>query len=254
MEVRPLSARSIVLSLLLAVHPPELTAAQLVALGEVFDVPESTLRAALTRLVAAGDLERTDGVHRIGERLRARQRFQDAALDPPYRSWDGTWEIVVVVAAGRAASDRAAFRLEMEQLRLAELREGVWTRPANLDRPLPDWSADLAVVATSNPSDVRALVGRLWDLDSWTRTGDALLAALAEDLSPADRLGVAAALVRHLRTDPALPPSLRPKTWNGPALATAYAAYQAELAGVLAPVSEPPATRQGSGIRRNRGR
>lgn len=254
MEVRPLSARSIVLSLLLAVHPPELTAAQLVALGEVFDVPESTVRAALTRLVAAGDLERTDGVHRIGERLRARQRFQDAALDPPYRSWDGTWETVVVVATGRAASDRAAFRLEMEQLRLAELREGVWTRPANLDRPLPDWSADLAVVATSNPSDVRALVGRLWDLDSWTRTGDALLAALAEDLSPADRLAVAAALVRHLRTDPALPPSLRPRTWNGPALATAYAAYQAELAGVLSPVSEPSTTRQGSGTRRNRGR
>lgn len=253
-EIRPLGARSIVLSLLLAVHPPELTAAQLVALGEVFGVPESTLRAALTRLVAAGDLERTDGVHRIGARLQARQRLQDAALDPPYRSWDGSWETVVVVATGRAAADRAALRKEMERLRLAELREGVWTRPANLERPLPDWSTDLAVVATSRPTDVVGLVGRLWDLDGWTHTGDALLAALAEDRSPADRLAVAAALVRHLRSDPALPPSLRPPGWNGHALATAYAGYQAELTSVLDPVRQAPVSHQRSDTRRSRGR
>jgi phenylacetic acid degradation operon negative regulatory protein len=230
-EVRPLSARSIVLSLLLATHPPEMAPAQLDALGEVFEVPESTLRAALTRLVGAGELERSDGLYRIGGRLQERQRRQDAALAPPYRSWDGTWETVVVVAPSRSAADRGAWRQEMERLRLAELREGVWTRPANLERPLPDWSTDLAVTAASRPTDVRQLVARLWDLDAWASTGDDLLAALAEDRSPVDRLAVAAALVRHLRTDPALPPSLRPVGWNAPALAAAYDEYQRELAG-----------------------
>ncbi len=233
MDVRPLSARSIVLSLLLATHPPQMTSARLVALGRVFDVPESTLRAALTRLVAAGELERSDGSYRIGERLQQRQRRQDAALDPPYRSWDATWETVVVVAASRTATDRAAWRQEMEELRLAELREGVWTRPANLDRPLPDWPADLAVTATSRPAGVRRLVARLWDLAGWVSTGEDLLAALAHDRSPVDRLAVAAALVRHLRTDPALPPSLRPPDWNAPLLASAYDSYQRELAAEL---------------------
>jgi phenylacetic acid degradation operon negative regulatory protein len=232
-DVRPLSARSIVLSLLLATHPPEMTPAQLVALGEVFDVPESTLRAALTRLVGTGELERSDGVYRIGRRLRERQQRQDAALAPPYRSWDGTWETVVVVAPSRSATDRAAWRQEMDALRLAELREGVWTRPANLERPLPDWPAGLALTARSRPDDVRGLVARLWDLEGWAATGDDLLAALAADRSPVDRLAVAAALVRHLRTDPALPPSLRPAGWNAPQLAAAYDAYQRELARAL---------------------
>ncbi|ALX05946.1 hypothetical protein AERYTH_15185 [Aeromicrobium erythreum] len=233
MDVRPLSARSIVLSLMLAVHPPEMTPAQLVASGEVFDVPESTLRAALTRLVAAGDLERSGGTYRIGARLQERQRRQDAALDPPYRPWDGTWETAVVVAGGRSAPDRAALRQEMERLRLAELREGVWTRPANLDRPLPAWPDDLVVVASSRPMDERGLTARLWDLPGWTDTGDRLLAALDEPRPPAERLAVAAALVRHLRTDPALPPALRPSGWNAPRLVEAYAAYQAELAASL---------------------
>ncbi len=205
MDVRPLSARSIVLSLMLAVHPPEMTPAQLVASGEVFDVPESTLRAALTR----------------------------PALDPPYRPWDGTWETAVVVAAGRSAPDRAALRQEMERLRLAELREGVWTRPANLDRPLPTWPDDLVVVASSRPMDERGLTARLWDLPGWTDTGARLLTALDEPRPPVERLAVAAALVRHLRTDPALSPELRPSGWNAPRLVEAYAAYQTELAASL---------------------
>ncbi len=193
MDVRPLSARSIVLSLMLAVHPPEMTPAQLVASGEVFDVPESTLRAALTRLVAAGDLERSGGTYRIGARLQERQRRQDAALDPKQ--------------TGR------------ELLRLQGRLYGL--------------SRDLVVVASSRPMDERGLTARLWDLPGWTDTGARLLTALDEPRPPVERLAVAAALVRHLRTDPALSPELRPSGWNAPRLVEAYAAYQTELAASL---------------------
>ncbi|MYR63731.1 PaaX domain-containing protein, C- domain protein, partial [Streptomyces sp. SID625] len=65
LDLRPLSARSVVLSLLLGTHPPELPVKDLVRAVEPFGVGGSTLRAALSRMVAAGDLRRADGVHRL---------------------------------------------------------------------------------------------------------------------------------------------------------------------------------------------
>ncbi|MER6452701.1 PaaX family transcriptional regulator C-terminal domain-containing protein, partial [Streptomyces sp900105245] len=46
---------------------------------------------------------------------------------------------------------------------------------------------------------------------------------------PADRLTVYAAAVRHLLTDPVLPPALLPADWPGEALRTGYAGYRREL-------------------------
>jgi phenylacetic acid degradation operon negative regulatory protein len=101
MNVRPLSARSVVLSLLLGAHPPELMARDLVQVGGQFDIAEPTLRVALTRMVATGDLERTDSSYRLSDRLLERQQRQDAALDPATCPWDGAWEMVVITSAGR---------------------------------------------------------------------------------------------------------------------------------------------------------
>ena len=81
LALRPLSARSVVLSLLLGAHPAELSAAALVRAGDLFEVPETTLRATLSRMVAAGDLVRDGSTYRLSERLLERQRRQDAALD-----------------------------------------------------------------------------------------------------------------------------------------------------------------------------
>ena len=82
------------LSLLLGAHPPELPVSALVQAGEMFGIADATLRVALTRMVANGDLERTDGTYRLSSRMLERQRRQDEALDPA-RAWDGTWETVV---------------------------------------------------------------------------------------------------------------------------------------------------------------
>jgi phenylacetic acid degradation operon negative regulatory protein len=229
-EIRPLSARSVVLSLLLGAHPPELAARDLVAVAEEFGIAEATLRVALTRMVAAGDLDRTGTTYRLSARMLERQRRQDAALEPELVAWEGSWETVVVTSAGRSAADRAELRAELAELRLAELREGVWMRPANLARPLPAWPADLLAVLSSTPADDPArLARRLWDLEAWNATGAELLEAIGSARSGADRLALAAAVVRHLRTDPALPAELLPRDWLADALRETYAGYQREL-------------------------
>ncbi|MET3960855.1 phenylacetic acid degradation operon negative regulatory protein [Marmoricola sp. OAE513] len=240
---RPLSARSVVLSLLLGAHPPELPVSAIIDAGELFDIAEPTLRVALTRMVANGDLERTHGTYRLSARLLERQRRQDAALDPA-GSWDGTWEMVVVTSVGRSASDRAGLRANLTDLRLAELREGVWLRPANLDRTLPVWPEGLIRSFTSSPSgDPRALAAQLWDLDGWNLAGRHLLDDIASANTASERLTVAAAVVRHLRLDPALPAELLPDAWVAEELRASYAAYQRELieSGMQLVVSSPGA-------------
>ncbi|MGJ5749739.1 PaaX family transcriptional regulator [Streptomyces puniciscabiei] len=229
--LRPLSARSVVLSLLLGAHPAELPVKDLVRLVEPFGVGGSTLRAALSRMVTAGDLRRTDAVYRLSDRLLARQRRQDEALRPGTRAWDGDWEMVVITATGRGPAERAELRTRLAALRLAELREGVWLRPANLDRPLPHMLGSVARTYTARPDEpAHDLVARLWPLDAWTATARTLLARTATARTPADRLTAYAAAVRHLLTDPVLPPGLLPADWPGETLRAAYAGYQRELA------------------------
>ena len=84
-----LTARSVVLSVLLGAHPAWASVSELVRLTADFDIKEPTLRVALTRMVGAGDLVRSADGYRLSERLLARQRRQDDALDPSLRRWDG---------------------------------------------------------------------------------------------------------------------------------------------------------------------
>lgn len=262
-DLRPLSARSVVLSLLLGAHPPELPVRDLVSAVEPFGVGGSALRAALSRMVAAGDLRRTDAVYGLSDRLLSRQRRQDEAVRPRTRPWHGDWEMVVITATGRGPAERADLRARLAALRLAELREGVWLRPANLLRTLPE---DLEAVAQhyiARPGGTAAVADRpgagvtaadgpagagpagvgpaadrtsaglaasLWPLDDWAATARSLLAHVARADRPADRLTGFAAVVRHLLADPVLPPELLPDDWPGAALRSVYTGYQGELA------------------------
>ncbi|MFF4274381.1 PaaX family transcriptional regulator C-terminal domain-containing protein [Streptomyces sp. NPDC001536] len=229
-ELRPLSARSVVLSLLLGAHPPELPVKELVRRVEPFGVGGSTARAALSRMVAAGDLRRTDTVYRLSDRLLERQRRQDDAVHPRTRAWDGDWEMLVITATGRGPAERADLRTRLTALRLAELREGVWLRPANLRRPLPDDLDQVAERCTARPDrPAGELAATLWPLDAWSATGRALLAHAARADRPADLFAAFAAVVRHLLADPVLPDELLPESWPGQALRAAYTTYRREL-------------------------
>ncbi|OSC62602.1 PaaX domain-containing protein, C- domain protein, partial [Streptomyces sp. 4F] len=75
------------------------------------------------------------------------------------------------------------------------------------------------------------LAASLWPLDAWSAAGRTLLAHVERARRPADRLTAFAAVVRHLLTDPVLPPELLPADWPGAALRDAYAHYQREQSG-----------------------
>ncbi len=198
--------------------------------GEHFGISPSTVRVALTRAVAAGDLQRVDGAYVLGDRLSDRQRRQDEAAEDADRPWGGTWEMAVVTVTGRGGSERAALRELLGAARLAELREGVWTRPANLRRQPTYCSQAVLTCFQAHPDDdPMELASALWDLPGWADRGHALIRQLESTREPAERLAAAAHLVRHLATDPLLPKELVPTTWPGDALRAAYASYQREL-------------------------
>lgn len=229
--LRPVSARNAVLTTLLATHPPTLTAAELVADMAALGFTESATRAALTRMVSRGDLTRDHRGYTLTERLLERQRRVDEVQHPKTRRWHGTWEMAVVTTTGRSAADRAALRSQLLEMRVAELREGVWTRPANLRR---GWPAELLAISRcfeSRPiGDPAELAAHLWDLDDWAAHGHQLLDALPGTAdSPADRFTLVAAMVRHLQSDPLLPPELQPLGWPGDRLREAYDDYRRTL-------------------------
>lgn len=227
--VPPVSARSAVLSVLLGANPPTLSGREIVAAMDLFGVAEATTRVALTRMVAGGDLTRRDAVYTLSERLTQRQ--QD--VEPPARreDWDGQWEMAVVTATGRRAADRVALRNEMRRQRVAELREGVWTRPANLLRPWPEQLLSVSTCFEARPLDDPAeLVSRLWDLEGWAARGNEYLAALGAVPDEPTRFKTMVAAVNHLQTDPMLPDEYLPADWPAAALAATYADYRAWLA------------------------
>ncbi|MBU3749748.1 MAG: PaaX domain-containing protein, C- domain protein [Mycobacterium sp.] len=225
-----MTARSVVLSVLLGAHPAWATAAELLRLTEGFGIREATLRVALTRMVSSGDLVRSDDGYRLSRRLLARQRRQDAALQPVTRDWDGSWLTVVITAVGADARARASMRTALLHSRFGELREGVWMRPDNLDEPLPGELRQRARILHSRDDAPATLAAALWDLPGWSRAGSRLLREMDRAGDIPDRFAVAAAMVRLLLTDPVLPAELLPVDWPADRLRAAYADFAAFLA------------------------
>jgi len=239
--LRPLTARSVIASTLLGMDPPRLSSAALVASGEKFGVAPGTTRVALSRMVDSGELAFAEDGYALAGALLERHARQEQGRHPQTTAWKGDWRIAAVTTPGRNAADRAALRVAMDQLRMAELREGVWIRPDNV--PLDESTARRVVDAQctgfiGQPEDA-INVRRLFGLDEWATVAHELLRVLAATVErlearDADALGdtfvVAAATTRHLTLDPLLPASLLPKDWPGPELRRTYDAYQRDFA------------------------
>ncbi len=224
-----MTARSVVLSVLLGAHPAWATAAELILLTADFDIKEATLRVALTRMVSAGDLVRSADGYRLSDRLLTRQRRQDDAINPQLRTWGGTWTTLVITSVGIDARTRAALRTTLQQKRFAELREGVWLRPDNVKIILPDDVLSRVRVLHGYDDDPAELAGLLWDLPKWAATGEQLLDDMSAAADVPGRFVAAAGMVRHLLTDPVLPGELLPDGWPGTTLRDSYAQFAAEL-------------------------
>jgi phenylacetic acid degradation operon negative regulatory protein len=228
-----MTARSVVLSVLLGAHPARATAAELVRLTADFGIKETTLRVALTRMVSAGDLIRSADGYQLSDRLLARQRRQDEAMRLEVqgeRPWHGDWVMLVVTSVGTDARTRAALRNTMHRKRFGELREGVWLRPDNVELELDDDLQARVRILKARDDAPAQLAGRLWDLSGWADTGHRLLAEMAQASDIPGRFVVAAAMVRHLLTDPMLPAELLPAQWPGARLRAAYHDFATELA------------------------
>jgi phenylacetic acid degradation operon negative regulatory protein len=235
--LRPLTARSVILSVLLGSHPPYLAVKSLVRTAELFGISEGTTRVALSRLAADGDVVAEGGNYRLSPRLVARQRRQDEGLHPATRPWRGGWELAVAAPNARVPGERATLRNELAALRLAELGPGLWTRPDNL---LRDWPPELqrrlyrfaARPGFAKPSPAE-LAASLWDLAGWAERAERLVTAMGARSDPAERFALAAAIVRHLQDDPALPPAVLPPRWPGARLRAAYSAYSREMGELM---------------------
>ncbi|MEJ5255632.1 MAG: PaaX family transcriptional regulator C-terminal domain-containing protein [Acidimicrobiales bacterium] len=234
---RPLTARSVIASTLLGTHPPQLPSRLLVRAGELFGISEGTVRTAISRMVAAGELEAVDGSYRLAGQLLERQARQDASRRGERRRWQGGWELAVVPGGERRdAGARGRLRVAMRRLHLAELREGVWVRPDNLDpRRSPESAAIVEAQCTrfsARPEgDPAALAAHLWDLDGWAHTARRLERDLHRHLPRLERADasrlrdafvVSATVLRHLLADPLLPDELLPASWPGEQLRATY--------------------------------
>jgi phenylacetic acid degradation operon negative regulatory protein len=245
---RPLSARSLIASLLLRSDPPRMRPARLVQWCGLFGVSEGTVRVALSRMVDRGELHATGGTYELAGRIGARRSTQDWSLRPKTRAWRGQWSLALVGDTRRSAADRAALRDAMRRARFAELREGVWTRPDNLppeSATEETWSVIDAQCARwrGRPDDDPApLVSTLFATEPWTRRATSLtkrLTAAAQGVGRgsegalADAFAAGATGLAHIRSDPLLPPELGASAAAGDALRSAYGAYEAAFAPAL---------------------
>jgi phenylacetic acid degradation operon negative regulatory protein len=239
--IEPLNARSLALSLLLGSHPPELPARALVAFGELFGVADGTMRTALSRMVANGDVTTDDGRYRLAGSQRDRQRAQDIGRRRPAESWDGRWHSIAAAAGQRGVGERRNFRTAMANHRFGELRPDLWMRPANLAAPA---AADDWIVVTGHLDGIRAdrLVGRLWDLDAIATTASELSNEISTarsrlDWAATDSLPpiftLSAAIVRFLRSEPHLPDRLSPHGWPVDTLRSEYDEVEHDFQALL---------------------
>jgi len=222
--LRPLTARSLLASMLLGSHPPRLPVRVLVAAAGLFGITDGSARTALSRMVAAGDIRMNDGWYELEADLLARQRRQDRGRSgEPEVHWNGQWHTAIVTADRRPATERAYSRTVLTEAHLAELREGVWIRPetSELTSPLLDLGEHGWIFGTTT---FRRLPdpAELWDLAGWMKRAHGLNDAI-DDLLPALEAGnrsslprgflVAAAGLRLFRDDPRLPRELLPQGW-----------------------------------------
>jgi phenylacetic acid degradation operon negative regulatory protein len=236
---RPLSARSVLASALLGSDHARLTVAELVAVASLFGISDGAARTCLWRMVSNGELRTDDGSYALaGRLLERRQRVDEASRidDAAAPGWDGTWELAIVSLDRRSAADRLELRKAAMALHLAELREGVWIRPDNLDpQRLPASRAVLDQQCThfhGAATDISADKMRsLFSRDGWADDALALIEAMNDALDarqqdPSETItsefALSIAVVRHLQLDPLLPVELIGDHWPGRTLRSTY--------------------------------
>lgn len=232
MTPRKITARHLILDLILAIDNHTLQARQAIAACKLFGISENSTRVALVRL-AAEDLIRTQGrgLYQIGpagidlvnDVTTWRNREQHL------RPWHGHYLAVFIHGLGR--SDRTALRRRERALGLLgfrELSQGLFVRPDNIDDDmstltqrlhrlgLEPEATVLQVSSFGHPATERVLA--LWDVNQLNRQYRQLKQSLDDWMQTAGELELEAAAresflighqaIRAVIYDPLLPDSL----------------------------------------------
>ncbi|OBF54819.1 transcriptional regulator [Mycobacterium sp. 852002-50816_SCH5313054-b] len=246
-DSRPLSARSVLASALLGSDRGRLTVAELVAVASLFGISAGAARTCLWRMVSNGELASDGGSYALAGRLSERRERVDEASridDAAARRWDGTWELAIVALERRSAADRLELRKAATALHLAELREGVWIRPDNLDpQRFPTLRAVVDQQCThfhGAATDIGADKARsLFSLDEWAEDAELFVDAMDAALDTGKRddstesftyeFALSIAVVRHLQLDPLLPAELTGEHWPSHTLRGTYRRFDRAL-------------------------
>ncbi len=221
--------------------------------GELFGINAGTMRTALSRMAAKGELTPTGDGYELAGRLIERQARQDLGRRAATSTWDRRWYTVTPLHTARELADRRDLRRRLERAGFGELRPDYWLRPANLE--LPELGSDLLVtVGDLVVADLDGLVIELWPLAELEREAQRLLAEARRlvaleadfpraqpDVDPApwliDAFTTSADIVRFLTREPRLPPSLLSQPWAPDVLRREYEGlerlFQAHLAHFL---------------------
>lgn len=217
------------LSTLLGSHPPRLPGPAVVAVGALFDIGPGTMRTAVSRMVADGELIAVGGQFELGAAMLDRQQRLDLGREGRQEPWMGEWWTAIVLADRRGLAERRLFRAEMTKRLMGELRPDVWLRPANVARPVV--SGDVLVIKGLIDRDPAEIANTLWDLGGLAATARLLsieVDAVTDGLAADDRTVlprsfiVSVAVARFLAVEPQLPTELVGTEWPVGALRETY--------------------------------
>jgi phenylacetic acid degradation operon negative regulatory protein len=231
----------VLLSALLGESPPVLAVRRLVRVAQLFGINDNQARVALSRMAARGEVVADqEGNYALGGRLLERASRLAAARRAVTAGYDGRWHVVVVTVTGDDAATRRARRAALRALRLGELRDGTWVRPANLEVIVTGELAGSVRCFSATPRDDDAALAReVFDLEGWARRARHLLGVLdAVATDGADSLATGfeldAEVLRHLQRDPLVPEVLLDGDWPGAQLRARYEAFDADYRRRLA--------------------
>lgn len=211
--------------------------------GLALSVPEQTIRLALRRMQAAGELVQV-GRGRAGRIERSpdalRRTIRDAAMldfafaqDGGALAWDGLWHLYAFSVPETARADRDALRNALILLGTASVAPGMYVSPHDIGADIDDphaadaaarWlvsatTSDLTLPGCSSPAEIAE---RLWPSAPTLAAYEPLARLLStgptrgatDEISvTAHALQLAEGLKQGLTADPLLPNELRSAPW-----------------------------------------
>lgn len=172
-----LTAKTLILDLLLAIEGQPLSAREAISAAALFGIRENNVRVVLMRLSAEGLIEAVDrGVYRLSG--AAHDLAGDVAtwrrIETRTRDWTGGWLVVHGGPLGRGDRARVkARRRALDLLGFRELDPGLSVRPDNIERDVDavrarlarlGLEADAAVFVAGQFDAARsARIATLWD-------------------------------------------------------------------------------------------